>query len=305
MFPDVPPIDDRYLCGWRVRSEIPLVDLPLWLDQPCPPDISVRVGARLRGPLPGPGVSVLDDGMCCVHVPSVAVYAVNREATEITVSVAAGASPTTVVVFLSTTVLAVVCHLRGLLPLQATCVRVGDRAIVLAGRTGSGKSTLAAALLEQGCSVVADDVTVIATSDGVVRALPAFPRLRLWRDAMDRLGLPVEGTVRSHPELERHHIAGGPPATAPLPVHAVCYLGEIPDPRADGVRRLPGIEAIAMLSARLWLRAFVERFGARDALLAAPARLAGVPGGHWLLVAPRSPRGQPATPQIVLRIAQA
>ena len=48
---------------------------------------------------------------------------------------------------------------RGLFPLHAGAVVLGDRAVALAGEAGAGKSTLCAALVERGHPFLSDDVT--------------------------------------------------------------------------------------------------------------------------------------------------
>ena len=52
----------------------------------------------------------------------------------------------------------------GRLALHASCVRIGDEAILLAGPSGAGKSTTAAALATRGVSVLSDDLTALTTT---------------------------------------------------------------------------------------------------------------------------------------------
>ena len=46
--------------------------------------------------------------------------------------------------------------------LHASSVALGDRALLIRGRSGSGKSSLALALMARGAALVADDVTEIS-----------------------------------------------------------------------------------------------------------------------------------------------
>jgi len=57
------------------------------------------------------------------------------------------------------------------------------------GPAGAGKSTIAASLLAEGHELVADDCLPLKRSRGQVFAVPAYPGLRLWRDACEALGI--------------------------------------------------------------------------------------------------------------------
>lgn len=53
---------------------------------------------------------------------------------------------------------------------HASCVRVGERAVLILGASGTGKSTLALALMGMGGVLVADDRTVIRRAGGLLLA---------------------------------------------------------------------------------------------------------------------------------------
>jgi len=125
-------------------------------------------------------------------------------------------------------VLGFVLRVRGRLAMHASCVRIGDGAVLLAGPPGAGKSTTAAALAMRGLTVVADDLTALNQDDedDAPRAWPAFDHLRLWPDG-GRVVLgdatPLEritpGWDKRRFPLEGESFAGGP-----VPVRAVFTL---------------------------------------------------------------------------------
>lgn len=58
--------------------------------------------------------------------------------------------------------------------MHATCVAVGDRAVLLAGASGSGKSTIALELMAYGATLVSDDqVVLVADNDVIVASAPS------------------------------------------------------------------------------------------------------------------------------------
>ena len=130
----------------------------------------------------------------------------------VTVEPALGDDLTDARAVLMAPVQAVLWHQRGLLPLHASVVGVRGRAIALAGPSGAGKSTLAAVLGAQGHDVLADDICIVdvagAAPDGA-HVLAGTRRLRLWRDALDHLGIAVDGLPRALSRREKYLIEGG------------------------------------------------------------------------------------------------
>jgi serine kinase of HPr protein (carbohydrate metabolism regulator) len=56
--------------------------------------------------------------------------------------------------------------------IHASCVAIGGRAVLLAGRSGVGKSDLALRLIDRGAVLVSDDYTQLLRRDGILRAAP-------------------------------------------------------------------------------------------------------------------------------------
>lgn len=57
-------------------------------------------------------------------------------------------------------------------PLHASCVVIGGRALLIAGRSGSGKSDLALRLIDRGAALLSDDYTQLTAHGGRLIASP-------------------------------------------------------------------------------------------------------------------------------------
>lgn len=57
-------------------------------------------------------------------------------------------------------------------PLQASCVAIGGRGLLIEGAPGTGKSSLVLALLDRGAELVGDDSLLIEARGGRLRAHP-------------------------------------------------------------------------------------------------------------------------------------
>jgi len=135
-------------------------------------------------------------------------------------------------IYLVGPVLGWLLRLRGTVPLHASAVQTGERALLFAGQAEAGKSTTAAAFASLGHAVMSDDVVPIHESGGEILACPGHPRVGIWPDAVTGL-------------------FGSPDA---LPCLSESYDKRYLDTRGDGYRfegRVVPIEAIYLLGTRV------------------------------------------------------
>jgi len=57
--------------------------------------------------------------------------------------------------------------------IHASCVALGDAAVLIEGPSGTGKSDLALRLIDRGARLVSDDYTLLVRRDGMLIARPA------------------------------------------------------------------------------------------------------------------------------------
>lgn len=211
-----------YHCyGLVVASEIELPDLGAPLPDAATPDVVVRLG-ELEPPTvePGPYGLWRDGDRCGVMVPDVGRYEA-RAGREIVVDPVAGADPGAVRLFVLGSMMGAVMMQRDHLVLHGTAVRVGEACAVVLGSSGAGKSTLAAELDRRGLDVLSDDVVPV---DAEGRAVPGYPRIKLWGDALERLGVDSSSLERVRDKHEKFQLPLRRSELGPLPVRWVYVL---------------------------------------------------------------------------------
>lgn len=270
---------DRWLCGWRVRSALPLADLLPWTGDERPPDIEIRVGevTIAAADREAPHAHVLGDGTFCFSIPGVAAYAV-RDGREIVIKPILDAAAPDVQAFVLGTAFGLLCHQRGLLPLHASCVAVGGHAVAFIGPSGAGKSTLAAAFVQQGYPLLADDVTVVATANGTCVVLPAFPRLKLRSASARALAIPVMRRrleVRGVEQL--HAVAARVFCEDVLRLAAIYCIADSTEGPVLSCRQLKGLDALSRVQREVFRFEFGRRLVGEGAMFASVGQLAAIP----------------------------
>jgi len=272
---------DYFAFGFHLRSELPLPEVSTEPVGGEVPTVDIRIGdvgempaARYRD-----GASQIGVDDYLLTIKDVARYRV-RNGREIVVDPCSAASDRNVRAFLLGTGIGALCHQRGLLPLHASTIEAGGRAIAFAGTSGAGKSTLAAFFHQRGYRVLGDDVCAVSF-DGAGRpvAWPGVPRLKLWRDAAAALGHRIEALAVDIDGFEKYQFpAATRRRTGPLPLDRLYVLDKACRP--PGIRRLSGSDAMAALLVNTYRGFLLAPMGYASAYLAQAALLLGQIGVH-------------------------
>lgn len=269
---------DLTLCGWRVRSALALPDLLPWLGDERPVDIEISFGA-IHVPAEPPIFSLPHstlwaDGQFLLHLEQVGKFWVEK-GRRIVLEPAEHADESELRTFLLGSVLGVLCHQRGLLPIHASAVRIDGRAILIAGNSGAGKSTLAAALGARGHALVADDITAFDAQTTLL--LPAFPMRKLSPDVLEKLGLPNQGLIANRPGQPKFHVSASDGfVPTPLPPSVVYILNSDRRLKNCAMERAAPALAMNLLDRMIYRRAVGMKIQPQRALFLGLSKLAAL-----------------------------
>ncbi len=248
----------RYrLFGLIVQSDFALDALPRAAMSPDihPADVRIVRGADV------PAVDARDlvasGGSAVLTIPGLARYTITDGA-RILVEAVPDASARNLRLYLLGSAFGMLLHQRGSLPLHANAIGIGDHAVAFCGAPGAGKSTIAAWLHDRGHRILADDVCVVETIDGVPTAQAGVPRLRLWRDALETSGRDAADFERSFDDFDKYDVRTIDTQCDALPLAAVYRLGR---DEATGIRRLSGSAAVEVLIANTYRGEYLGPMG--------------------------------------------
>ena len=270
------PVLNHYrVFGLRIASEIPCPELlgqePIatetsHLTATPPPDCHWRL-ARLEPALDHASVAndpiQIAPGLYQFLIQDVARYRV-QDGREILVDPLPDADPGDVRLWLLGTALGALLHQRGLLPLHVSALALEGGAHAFCGDSGAGKSTLAAALHRRGLSLLTDDVGLAVPEANSVTFYPGFPRIKLWRDALDHFGLDHRPLIRDLTRTDKYHLRLEPDDgfhIQPLPLRRLYLLERGAEDDAVRIEPVRGHEAISLIQANTYRPGLIRRLG--------------------------------------------
>ena len=160
--------------GLRIRSDLPLPELPVVATRDQPPDVEVRVfPAAAESATSGAGLADVADDIAMLWWPGIGRFVVS-DGTDICVAQAPGADPAMLRFYLLGPVLNALLQQRGWIVLRAGAARIGDR--VFAFVPGPGVQE---ALVESGHTIIAREGIAIRAGDSHASAVvqPCVPWL--------------------------------------------------------------------------------------------------------------------------------
>jgi hypothetical protein len=225
--------------GLTLQSDIVLPEL-FSAGPGAMPDVTVRYGAVDPDTLGeaarvGPQLWVSPERFI-LEIPRVARFEV-AQGTEIRVDPAPGVDAESVRLFLLGSAFGALLFQRGHLVLHGNAIKIDGRCMICVGASGAGKSTLAAAFARRGYPVLADDVVPV---DANAAALPGLPRIKLWQDAAEWLGIETAGLRRIRPDMAKFNMPlaeDDRAVSAPAPIRWIYILGQ--DVTLEDVRIVP------------------------------------------------------------------
>ena len=149
-------------------------------------------------------------------------------------------------------------HQQHRLALHASGVVLDGQVVAFAAQGGWGKSTLAAALHMRGYHMIADDLVVVEMHNNLPVVIPGFPRMNIWPEAAEAIGIDPESLPLIRDEIEkRSKLTHDSFSTVPQPLGAIYVLASGDD---AGIEPLPPAAATIELVRTLFISGFGSRF---------------------------------------------
>ncbi|HSI16596.1 MAG TPA: hypothetical protein VK980_02405 [Sphingomonas sp.] len=246
--------------GLTLRSDFVLPELVAAQDD-APVDVTIDHVAALA-PLPDlprlTGQVTVDARTFRFTTPDAADFEA-RDGNAISVCPTTPSDPAAVRAHLLGSVIGALLLQRGLLPLHASVVAIGDRAIAFTGKSGAGKSTLALDLQQRGHAIIGDDLCAIGLDGARPVTSTGVTRLKLWAPSLHAAGHGTDGLEPIAARQDKYHWpAAGAVEDMTLPLAAIVTLDW-----ADDLTVMPlnGSDAVGALVSNTFRGVLVEPMG--------------------------------------------
>ena len=209
----------------NLQSDIRLTEIPELVSTPKEVEVQIKRGAvnpkgLAQGEQVGPFLWTTSTQLQ-LHIPGVSRFLIEN-GESIIYDPEPGIDEDSIRVFMLGSCLGALLFQRGFFVLHGNAIQIGNECIICVGHSGAGKSTLAAAFMKRGYNLLADDVVPIGDD---CKAIAGFPRIKLWKDAANKLGIETDGLTRIRPDIEKFNVPISDNfVTTPLPVKHIFVL---------------------------------------------------------------------------------
>ncbi|WNR43814.1 aldolase [Paenibacillus roseipurpureus] len=198
------------------------------------------------------------------RVADTAIYAI-QDGKYITVSPVKEAEESKIRLYLLGTCMGIILLQKRILPLHGSAIAINGKAYAFVGHSGAGKSTLASAFINQGYSLLSDDVIPVSFSSASIPFVtPSYPQQKLWQESLSHFGMDAS---QFSPIYQRETKYTVPVVSSfssePIPLAAVF---ELVKSTGDGVnlRPIPHLEGLYRLYNHTYRQSLLGKLGLVD-----------------------------------------
>lgn len=274
------------VAGLTLRSEVPLPELVSREPSGHIADVEIRFSpcpTRLPHSARSEMGAEIAENEVLLKIDKVGRYHI-KQGREILIEAEKNVQAEDLRLFLLGSALGAIYFQRGLFPLHASVVVINGAAVAFTGDSGAGKSTMAAWMNSQGYPLLCDDVCVVRfADDGTPIAYPAFPRLKLWKDALKSFAIETEGLQRDYSRADKFHMSPSNRfSEEPVPLRHVNVL-QFSDPDTDPcIEDLKPANAVHLLRNNTYRFQYISGLGLTRSHFLDCVRLARSIGVHYL-----------------------
>jgi hypothetical protein len=175
--------------GLTISSEIKLSGYFEIQNSPAQVNISIgNVPSRLIQPaINKNAIFSVSNGELMLDVPKIVKYYATSN--NVCIEPAEGATEKDIVVFLIGSVMGTLLHFNNILPMHASTINIGNKAVMIAGDSGSGKSSVSAYLAMKNAQLLSDDLSSVHFQNNLPITYSGNQRIKIWDDTREYLKL--------------------------------------------------------------------------------------------------------------------
>lgn len=242
--------------GFNFESDILLPGLPI---RACKPDIIVRYGTvPVRIDFTDETNYMYTSDRFYFYIRDLAHFFIENGNT-ITIEPISDSNTGLIGEYVLSIAFSVAVFQRKMILLHGSAVVMNEECIIFTGNSGAGKSSICKALVNEGYKFLSDDISVIAVDGNTPMVQPAYPQMKLCKDAAQKL-IDDINVLQEAPELEEKMLVRKPESFScnSAPLAAIFEL--IPREGCNlNIKELTGIEKLKRFMENIFFYSFINK----------------------------------------------
>lgn len=195
-----------------VANGIPLlseIEFPELLTTNLKPEITIKFGKvpiKIQQPIYEGPASQAGNNEYLLQIKNVATYYLKKIDNHFTILIDSKTNIeySEIRVFILSSMLGAICHMKGYLPLHSSGIVYNKKAVLFCGKSGVGKSTICASLYQKGYPFITDNLAAInIDKEGKLKVHPSYSHFRLWQDSLSNLNSFDSNGVKMREGIEK------------------------------------------------------------------------------------------------------
>ncbi len=249
----------RYFAnGFSIESEIEIPELPF---TDLEPNIFIRLGKtpeKIDNPIISRGLQQINENEYLLDIDHAARYWVKNKS-EVIVEPYEGVQAEAVRIYILSSVMGVLLHKNDCLPIHSCCIKVNNKAFLVAGVSGAGKSTLSLGMHQKGYEILNDDISTVYFDENQQPYIySGYKHIKLWAESLNRYGFDPNDFNRLRSEIEKYSFPiSREDKIEKTPISAVFILN--PGPHDEiSTEEVSGLKAFDVLKFNTFRKQFVK-----------------------------------------------
>lgn len=196
---------------------------------------------------------------------------------EITIAPGEHAKEEDIRLFLLGSAFGALLHQRKNLVIHGSAIQWDNQALLFSGLSGAGKSTLVASLMREGYPLITDDVCAIRfDNEENPLVQPGYPQVKLWTDAILRLGDQPENHRKLREQIEKYGLQAGAFFVNKEVRAGKVFILSTKNAGEHSLEEIKGVEKFTALRNNTYRFQFIDGLG----ITSEHFRLSGLLAGH-------------------------
>ena len=184
-----------------------------------------------------------------------------KDNSKVVIDAAVGSDESEIRLYVLSTILGILLYKNNILGLHASCIKIGDRAVLISGHSGAGKSTTALGMHRRGYEIFSDDISAVFLKDNSPYVYPGYMYIKLWKPSLDAFGLDTKTLQMIRPNIEKYRFPIKRTNQEPLPLASIIFIRSNTEISDIECKQIDGLTSFEYLQRNTFRQGIIKDLG--------------------------------------------